>query len=60
MAHQAHEEERGLEDMLFDKGEAVHEGVVPGDAVEVEEEGEEPEEDFDADDLGRSQCQGGA
>jgi hypothetical protein len=42
-----------LEDVLFDECEEVDEGVVPGDAVEGEDEGEEPEEDFDAEDLGR-------
>jgi hypothetical protein len=40
-----------LEDVLFDEAEEVDEGVVPGDAIKREDEGEEPEEEFDAEDL---------
>lgn len=42
VAHQGHEEKGDLEDVVLDEIETVDEAVIPGDGVEVDEEGEEP------------------
>lgn len=42
VAHEAHEEEGELEDVVLDEAETADERVVPGYAVEGEEEGEGP------------------
>jgi hypothetical protein len=42
--------------VLLDEAEAGDERVVPGDAVEREDEGEDVEDEFDAEDL--RECRG--
>jgi hypothetical protein len=53
VAGQGEEEERGLQDVALDEGEGGEQGVVPGEAVEGEEEGEDVEDEFDGEDLGK-------
>jgi len=52
VAHQCHEEDGDLEDVVLDKDETVDDLVVPGDMVKGEDGREEPEEDADAVGLG--------
>lgn len=48
VAHESHQEDGDLEDVVLNKDETVDDLVVPGDMVEGEDEREEPEEDADA------------
>lgn len=52
VAHQRHQEEGDLQDIFLDEVEAPDNLVVPCDMIQTEDEGYEPQQDLDADDLG--------
>lgn len=51
VAHEAHEEEGHLQHRVRDEVQAPDQLIVPGDGVEIEDEGQEPQGELDGNDL---------
>lgn len=51
-AHESHQKQGKLDDVVGYEVEAIDDAVVPRCLIEIEDIGQQPQQDFDADDLG--------